>query len=67
LTLFDATGNTVWTKTVTAVTGQNNSATYDGATPLISGGFYQWRALAKGNVGNPISQTEELRGVFRVQ
>src|SRR5216683_4414905 len=67
LTLFDATGNTVWTKTVTAVTGQNNSATYDGATLLISGGFYQWRALAKGNVGNPISQTEELRGVFRVQ
>ena len=67
LTLFDATGNSVWTKTVTAVTGQNNSATYDGATLLSSGGFYQWCALAKGNVGNPISQTEELRGVFRVQ
>jgi len=67
LTLFDATGNSVWTKTVTAVTGQNNSATYDGVTPLSSGRFYQWRALAKGIVGNPISQTEELRGVFRIQ
>jgi hypothetical protein len=67
LTLFDAMGNTVWTKTVTAVTGQNNAATYDGAMPLVSGRIYQWRALAKGNAGNPISQTEELRGVFRVQ
>ena len=67
LTLFDAMGNTVWTKTVTAVTGQNNAATYDGATALGSGKVYQWRALAKGTAGNPISQTEELRGVFRVQ
>jgi hypothetical protein len=29
--------------------------------------IYPGRALAKGNAGNPISQTEELRGVFRVQ
>ncbi len=67
LTMFDAMGNIIWTMTVTAVTGQNNAATYNGATTLSSGKVYQWRAVAKGNAGNPISQTEELRGVFRVQ
>ena len=68
LTLFDAMGNIAWIKIgLTAVTGQNNTATYDGATPLASGKVYQWRALARGNAGNPISQTEELRGIFRIQ
>jgi hypothetical protein len=68
LVLFDAMGNIVWGKIgLAAVTGQNNTATYDGTTPLSSGKVYQWRAMARGNVGNPISLTEDLRGVFSVQ
>jgi hypothetical protein len=67
LILFDAMGNSIWNKAVTAATGQNNSATYDGLIPLSSGKVYQWRATASGTAGNPISQTEDLRGVFRIQ
>ena len=66
--LFDVLGNQVWSKlALIAVTGSPNSVTYDGATPLSSGRIYQWRATARGNAGNPISQTEELRGIFRMQ
>ncbi len=68
LTLFDTMGSVVWSKIAQiAVTGQNNSATYNGSTPLNSGKVYQWRATARGTAGNPISLTEELRGVFKVQ
>ena len=67
VTLFDTMGNVVWTKLgQIAVTGQNNSATYNGP-PLSSGKVYQWRAMARGNAGNPISTTEELRGIFKIQ
>jgi len=65
--LFDASGNQVWAKNgLLAVTSGNNSVTYDG-TPLAAGKIYQWRATARANAGNPISLTEELRGVFRIQ
>jgi hypothetical protein len=66
LTLFDPMGNIAWSKTGQLATGQNNSATYNGA-PLSSGQVYQWRAMARGNAGNPISTTEELRGIFKIQ
>ena len=67
LTLFDTMGNTVGPViSQTAVTGQNNSATYNGP-PLSSGKIYQWRVMARGNAGNPISTTEELRGIFKIQ
>src|SRR5262249_55512186 len=63
VTLFDTMGNIVWTRLgLTAVT----SVTYNGA-PLSSGKVYQWRAMARGTVGNPISTTEELRGIFKIQ
>ncbi len=66
--LFDTFGNQVWSRTgLIAVTSGNNSVSYDGATPLLSGRIYQWRATARGNAGNPISLTEELRGLFRIQ
>jgi hypothetical protein len=66
--LFDALGNQVWSKSsLTAVTGSNNSVTYDGASPLTSGKIYQWRTTARGNAGNPISLTEQLRGIFKMQ
>lgn len=68
VTLFDAMGRVVWSQGgLPAATGQNNTTTYNGSTPLSSGKVYQWRAMARGNAGNPISLTEELRGVFRVQ
>jgi hypothetical protein len=67
LALFDAMGTVVWSKIgLIAINGQN-TATYDGSTPLGSGKVYQWRSLARGNAGNPISHTEELRGIFRIQ
>jgi len=67
VTLFDTMGNIVWSRLgLMAVTGQNNSATYNGPA-LSSGKVYQWRAMARGNVGNPISTTEELRGIFKIQ
>jgi hypothetical protein len=67
LVLFDTFGNQIWSKTVTAVPSANNSSIYAGSTPLVSGGVYQWRATARANAGNPISTTEELRGLFRIQ
>jgi hypothetical protein len=70
LTLFDTTGTIMWSRLgLPAGTGQN-SVTYNGP-PLSSGKVYQWRAMARGNVGyppgNPISTTEELRGIFKIQ
>ncbi len=68
LTLFDTMGSVVWSKIgQIAVTGQNNTATYNGSTALSSGKVYQWRATARGTATNPISTTEELRGIFKVQ
>ncbi len=63
VTLFDQLGEQKWQKDVLAITGSDVSVTYDGPA-LTSGGVYQWRATAIGNLNNPISQTEDLRGVF---
>jgi hypothetical protein len=44
----------------------NIEVTYAG--PALSPGLsYQWRATAKGNAENPISLTEDLRGLFTVK
>ncbi len=66
LELFDSRGNVVWTADVPKVTGSDVRVAYGGA-PLAKGGFYQFRATSfrKGNI--PISQTEDLRGVFIAQ
>jgi len=66
LTLFDTMGNIAWTKLGLIAVGGQNNATYNGP-PLNSGKVYQWRAMARGNAGNPISTTEELRGIFKIQ
>jgi hypothetical protein len=57
--VFDSFGTDVWDTTVTGT-----SVTYAG--PLVAGNFYQARVFAiKTGGGNcPISQTEDLRGVF---
>lgn len=64
VTLFDALGTKVWEKLdVPRVTGRENvSVEYDGPA-LIPGMIYQFRAVSmKGET--PISQTEDLKGVF---
>jgi hypothetical protein len=69
LRVFGSQGTKVWENL--AVPDVKNSAgnievTYGGPA-LTPGLIYQWRATAKDNAGNPISQTEELRGLFTVQ
>lgn len=63
LRVFDGLGSQVWQLGIpdkAAVT-----ATYAGPA-LTAGQFYQWRLTAIRR-GGPTSQTEELRGLFRVQ
>lgn len=43
------------------------SLTYGGTNALVPGQIYQWRATAYATAGQPISQTEDLKGLFRVQ
>jgi hypothetical protein len=69
LRVFDSQGTKVWENLSvpdTKTSAGNIEAAYAGP-PLTPGLIYQWRATAKGNAGNPISQTEELRGLFSVQ
>ncbi len=61
--VYSATGTKVWENiSVPSASGQV-SAAYAGPA-LTAGGIYQWRATAVGNAGNPLSTTEELRGLF---
>jgi hypothetical protein len=67
--VFDSQGTNVWENL--AVADVKNAAgnievAYAGPA-LTPGLVYQWRATAKGNAGNPISNTEELRGLFTVK
>jgi hypothetical protein len=67
LLVFDTFGNLVWESTnVTVGTSGNVSADYAGPA-LSSAGIYQWRAIARALAGQPMSQTEDLRGLFQVQ
>ncbi len=67
LKVFDALGNEVWgASTITATTSSDIAVTYAGPA-LAAGQIYQWRATARDNTLAAISQTEELRGVFRVK
>jgi hypothetical protein len=66
--LIDARGNLVWTKDIGGVSAGNVSVSYDGSTPLAKGTLYQFRATSFRKGGTlPISQTEDLRGVFLAQ
>ena len=70
LELYDAYGNLTWQNPmVPAVNGGNVSVTYDGPA-LQKGMYYQFRATSwrtPGGTPGPISQTEDLRGVFYAQ
>ncbi len=65
--VFDTLGNEVWSAVnLTLGSSGNHSLEYAGPA-LQSGQLYQWRAVAIANGGQPISQTEDLKGVFRVE
>ncbi len=71
--VFDSFGNKVWETTIPGVSGHNPSVTYNASgtgagtgQALQSGQFYQFRVTSIDNGGCPISQTEDLKGVFQV-
>ena len=69
LEVFDTRGALVWSKAdVPKVTGGDVSVAYGG--PALTAGYYQFRATSvrqkNGGAATPISQTEDLRGVFQV-
>jgi hypothetical protein len=62
LKVFDGLGNTIWTNDI----GSKDTVTAAyGGPALTAGQFYQWRVTAIRRSA-PTSQTEELRGLFRV-
>jgi hypothetical protein len=64
--VYDAFGNVAWPpQDVAKATGTNPSVQYDG--PLVKGMFYQFKATSFHDTNSgrvPISNTEDLRGVF---
>lgn len=68
LLVLDSQGNQVWKQTLInpVKTAAGNIEVLYAGPALDAGRVYQWRTTAYGNAGNPISVTEELRGVFAV-
>jgi hypothetical protein len=68
--VFDSQGTKMWENLAVSSDARNGAGNVEVAyagPALAPGLIYQWRATAKGNAGNPISNTEELRGLFSVQ
>ncbi|MGA9523046.1 MAG: hypothetical protein WBV82_16375 [Myxococcaceae bacterium] len=65
--VFDTFGNEVWSAVDLSLGSSGNVSLDYGGPALQSGQIYQWRAVAIANGGQPISQTEDLKGVFRVE
>ena len=63
LYVIDATGGVTWKSSVASNAGGEVSVSYTGA-PLVSGETYQFRVTSLTDEGVPISQSEQLRGVF---
>lgn len=63
--VFDAFGKKIWENlNVPGVSGDKTVTAAYGGEPLRTGMIYQFRATSIGKDGIPISQTEDLRGVF---
>lgn len=60
--LFDAKGTLVWMTTMPGVSGGDASIAYAGPA-LTKGVYYQFRVTSS-HKGTPISQTEDLKGIF---
>jgi hypothetical protein len=66
--VFDSTGTLVWSKPdLPRVTGSATVSVPYAGPALTSGAFYWFRATSWRNARVPISQTEDLKGVFRMQ
>jgi hypothetical protein len=61
--VLDAFGTSLWTTSQSGSGVGPFTATYAGPA-LQSGMYYQLRVTARDGAGNPLSQTEDLRGVF---
>lgn len=62
--VFDAFGNEVWQDLDVPSVSGNSEVTVEYGGPLEPGMYYQFRASSWNQSGNPISATEDLRGVF---
>jgi hypothetical protein len=61
--VLDAFGTSLWTTSQPGSGAGPFTSTYAGPA-LQSGMYYQLRVTARDGVGNPLSRTEDLRGVF---
>ena len=64
LVVYDALGDEVWRHTEPGHSGSNPAVVYEG--PLAPGMYYQAKVRSL-KAGTPISQTEDLAGIFFVQ
>lgn len=65
LTVVDAYGNIVWTKSIAAKQAEVLTQAYDGTA--LSPGLYQWRVVSRDGSGVALASSEDLRGLFRVK
>jgi hypothetical protein len=69
--VYDAFGNEVWTSLLLPSVSGSENATVQYEGPLEPGMYYQFRVQSWSEQGNgdqsPISNTEDLRGVFYLQ
>ncbi|MBN2526245.1 MAG: hypothetical protein JXR76_07615 [Deltaproteobacteria bacterium] len=63
--VIDALGNQIWETTIDGVSGGDGTASVPyGGPALTPGMYYQFKVISINNSGNPISTTEDLKGVF---
>lgn len=69
LKVYDTFGTELWSQPLIldVKNAQGNVEQAYGGPTLKAGQVYAWRVTARGNQLNPISQTEELRGLFGVK
>jgi hypothetical protein len=66
LEVIDGNGTVIWMRELPRVTGGDVNVPYEGPA-LTKGKLYQFRATSYRKNNIPISQTEDLRGVFLMQ
>ncbi len=69
LVVFSALGVKIWENlsVLDAKNAEGNIALPYSGPALKPGVVYQWRVIAKGNAQNPISMTEDLKGLFQIK
>ncbi|TNE90084.1 MAG: hypothetical protein EP330_09660 [Deltaproteobacteria bacterium] len=64
IAVFDYLGDEIWMTTIDGVSGSDPTLAYGGPA-LTAGYYYQFRVTSKDNAGVPISQTQDVDGVFQ--